>query len=84
MGIADMKVLRFADIRNRVLRLGNVHVWIVPPCYVVDLLLLRNCIFGLRIVYRWGVLSLQCLISDDQESRIHVVKCSDMGIAVMK
>ena len=29
---------------------GNVHIWVVPSCQVVDLLILRNRIFRQRIV----------------------------------
>ena len=28
-------------LRNRVLSFGIVQVWVVPPCYMVDLLTLR-------------------------------------------
>ena len=37
-------------LRKRVLKLGYVHVWVVPPSYVVDLLILRNRVFRLRNV----------------------------------
>ena len=37
-------------LSNRVLRLANVHIWAVPPCYVVDLLIFRNRVFRLRNV----------------------------------
>ena len=37
-------------LRNRVLRLENVHICVVPPCYVVDILILRNYVFRLRKV----------------------------------
>ncbi len=40
-------------LRNRVLRLGNVHIWAVPPYYVVDLIFLRNRFFRLRNVQIW-------------------------------
>ncbi len=37
-------------LRNRVLTLGNVHICVVPPCYVVDLLNLKNRFFRFRKV----------------------------------
>ena len=37
-------------LRKRVLKLGYVHIWVVPPSYVVDLLILRNRVFRLRNV----------------------------------
>ena len=50
MGIADMKGHRFADARNRVFRLGNVDIWVVPSFYLVDLLMFRNCVLKLKNV----------------------------------
>ncbi len=32
------------------MKLGNVHIWAVPPCYVVELMILRNRVFRLRNV----------------------------------
>ena len=37
-------------LRKRVLKLGYVHIYVVPPSYVVDLLNLRNRVFNLRNV----------------------------------
>ena len=37
-------------LRNRVLRLGNVYMWVVLPFYVVDLLMFRNCVLKLKNV----------------------------------
>ncbi len=37
-------------LRNRVLRRGNVHIWVVAPYYVDDLLIFRNCVLNLKYV----------------------------------
>ena len=42
-------------LRNRVYRLGNVHIYVVPSCRVVDFLIFRNCVFKLRKVQIWAV-----------------------------
>ena len=42
LGIAVMKGLRLAATQESVLRLGNVHILVVLPCYVVDVLMFRN------------------------------------------
>ena len=55
MGIAVMIGLRFADNQEWGLRLGNVHILVVPPCYVVDLLKFMNCVLNLRNVQIWAV-----------------------------
>ena len=36
--------------------LGNVHIWVVPLCYVIDLPIPRNRVFRLRNVQIWVVL----------------------------
>ncbi len=53
---------RFADTQDRVLRLGNVHICVVPPCYVVDLMILRILVFRLRKVQIWVVLSWKVVV----------------------
>ena len=45
---AFMKDFDLLILRNCFLRLGNVHKWYVPPCYVDDLLIFRNRVFSLR------------------------------------
>ena len=50
----ETNLLIFMD---RVLRLVNVHIWVVPPCFVVDLLILRIRVFRIRNVQIWVVLS---------------------------
>ena len=71
-------------LKNRVLRRGNVHIWVVPPCYVVDILMLRNSVFRLRILQKWVVLFRQgliCQCSGIANSGCETFKC---GSAVMK
>ena len=43
--------------RIRVLRLGKVHICVVPPCYVVVLLIFRNRVFRLRNIQIWELMS---------------------------
>ena len=42
MGNAVMKGLRFADTQELCFEAWNVKIWLVPPSYVADLLILRN------------------------------------------
>ena len=42
-------------LRNRVLRLGNIHIWVVPPFYVVDLQMFNKCVLNLKNVQIWTV-----------------------------
>ena len=44
------------------MRLGNVYIWVVPPCYVVDLMVLRNRVFRLRNVQIYVVLSWKVVV----------------------
>ena len=46
-------------LRNRVYRLGNVHIWVVLSVKVVDLMMFRNCVFKLRKNSRMGCADLQ-------------------------
>ena len=57
MGNAFKKGLGFQILRNPVLRVGNVHIWVVLPCSLVDLLILRNRVFRHRNVQILIVLS---------------------------
>ncbi len=43
-----MKDFDLLILRKRVLRLGNFHIWVVPPCYEVELLVLRNAFSGFK------------------------------------
>ena len=55
MSIAVMKGLGFAGTKESCLRLGNVHIWVVPPCYVDDLLMFRNSVLNVKSVKLWAV-----------------------------
>ena len=55
-------------IKNRVLRLGNVHIWLDSPFYVVDLLILRNCIIRIRNV-QYGL----CCLEGGRSADIHEI-----------
>ena len=44
------KDLDLPILRNRVLRQDNIHISVVPPCYVVDFLILKKRFFRLRNV----------------------------------
>ncbi len=46
--LPSWKVFDMLILRNRVLSFGIVHMWVVPPCYVVDLLMFRNCVLNLK------------------------------------
>ena len=66
-------------LRKRVLRFGNVHIWVVPPCYVVDLLILKNRVGRLRNVQTWVSAVLDGGRSADiQEFCFYAAKRSDM------
>ncbi len=62
MGIAVKEGLRFPDTLDLCLRLGNVQICFVPPCYVVDLLILRNRVSMLPNVQIWVVLSCKVVL----------------------
>ena len=65
--------------------LGKVHIWVVPPCNVVELLILKNRFFRLRNVQIWVSSVLEVGRSADfHEFCFHAAKRSDKGIAVMK
>ena len=81
MGIATWKDFDLLIIRNRVLRLGNVHVWVVSLFYVVNLLMLRNRVLRLRIVQKWVMLSWNCWCSGFAYSGCETFVC---GSSVMK
>ena len=49
-------------LRNRVFKLGKVHIWVVQSCKGDDLLMFRNLVFRLRNVQIWTVLS--CKVVD--------------------
>ena len=69
----------FHILRNRVLSFGNVHIWLVPPCYVFDLLIPRNRVFRLRNVQIWVSAVLHGGRSADiHKFCIHAAKRSDM------
>ena len=40
-------------LRNRVFREGNVHIFVVPSCVVIDLMVFRNYVFELRNLPIW-------------------------------
>ena len=66
-------------LRNRVLRLGNVHISVVSLCYVVDLLILKNRVGRLRNVQIWVSAVLEGgRPADIQEFCFHAAKRSDM------
>ncbi len=62
MGNVVIKRFRIADIQEICLRLGNVHIWLVPSCYIVDLLILRNRVFRLRNIQICVVLSWKVFV----------------------
>ena len=57
MCIAVIKDFDLLILWNGVSRLGNVHIWLVPPCYDVDLLMFRNCVLNMKTVQIWAVLN---------------------------
>ncbi len=66
-------------LRNRDSSLGNVHTWVVSPCYVVDLMILRNRFFRLRNFQVWISAVLQGGRSADiHEFSFHTAKRADM------
>ena len=64
--------------------LGNVHIWVVPLCYVVDLPIPRNRVFGFE-TFNMGSAVLEGGRSPDiQEFCFHVAKRSDMYCGEMQ
>ena len=52
-----MKGLRLDDTEESFFELGKGHIRVLPLCYIVDLLILKNRVFRLRNVQIWVVLS---------------------------
>ncbi len=76
---AVLKGLRYAYTQESFLMLGNVHIWVVPPCNVVELLILKNRFFRLRNVQIWVSSVLEVGRSADfHEFCFHAAKRSDM------
>ena len=72
-------------LRNLVLTLGNVHIWVVPFCYVVDLMILKNRVGRLRNVQIWVSAVLDGVRSADiQEFCFYAAKLSDMYCVEMQ
>ena len=69
---------------NGVLRLGNVHVRDVTPCYVVDLLMFRNCVLDMKIS-KMGCAELQGgLFENCQLWYSQVVKRSNKSSTILQ
>ncbi len=51
--VQSLKDLDMVITRDRVLTPGNVHISVFPPCYVVDLPILRNRVFMFRNVKKY-------------------------------
>ena len=64
------------------MRLGKVHIWVVPLCYVVDLLIPKNRVFGLRNVQIWVMLfwkEVVLLIFSNFVSKLQNVQICNMS-----
>ena len=57
MGNEVIEGLRFADTQELCFEAWKRRILVVSPCYVVDILILRNRVFRLRNVQIWEVLS---------------------------
>ena len=71
-------------LRNRVLRVGKVHIWPSPPCYVVDLLILRNRVLVFE-TFKYGSAVLEVgRFADIHEFCFQAAKRSDMECVVLQ
>ena len=55
MGNGVMKGLRFGDTQESCFEAWKRSHMGLPPCYVVDLMMLRNCVINLEKVQIWAV-----------------------------
>ena len=83
---SEMAVPTWKDLlRNRVFRLGKVHIWLVPPCNVVNSLMSQELRFqpAKRSVMECAEMQ-GGLFADCQEWRIQDAKRSDMSSALLR
>ena len=55
MSSAILQVGRFADAQESLLKVGNVHIWLVPSFKLFDLLMFRYCVLILQNVQIFAV-----------------------------
>ena len=74
-----MKDFDLLILRKRVLRLGNFHIWVVPPCYEVELLVLRNAFSGFKSLNMGSAVLEVGRFADIHEFFFQAAKRSEMN-----
>ena len=72
-------------LRNHALRLGNVQIWVVPPCYVDNLQMLRNWVLKQKKKFRYVLCrSVRSSIADSHEFYFQVAKSLNKSSTILQ